>query len=549
MNGREIHRREVELKDLEAILERARAILSAEDHEKLKAAVETLAFLTRELESKGTSIDRLRRMLFGPSTEKMHRVADHDGEQSKAAVRSANDGSSGGAGKEKAPGHGRNGVASYPGAEKVKVAHPTLTHGAKCPSCSRGKVYAQLQPASMLHVKGVGPLQASVYELERLRCNTCGEVFTAEPPPDVGPAKYDATATAMVGLLRYGCGLPFNRLEKLETSLGIPLPAATQWELVRGAAAQLEPVHDELIRQAAQGEVVHNDDTTMKILDLMGPRKPSELQSQDEKDSKERTGIFTSGIVSRVEGRQIALFFTGRKHAGENLEEVLAMRAKELSPPIQMCDGLSRNTSGAFETIVGNCLAHARRQFFDVAWRFPDECQYVLNALGEVYRNDNAAREQGMTKEARLAFHKETSGPIMEDLEEWCRKQFDERKVEPNSGLGKAISYMQKHWSKLTLFLKKAGAPLDNTICERALKRAIMHRKNSLFYKTENGARVGDLFMTLIHTAELCDADPFDYLVTLQRHPRELAQAPAVWMPWNYKAALDGNTHAIGPPG
>jgi len=557
-----IGRRTVDLRELEGILDRVRGSLSTEDHEKLRAAVDTLAFLTRELESKGTSVDRLRRLLFGPRTEKMSAVlgdadgpvaggtgAGFEGRPDAAQPAPGEDRS-----KEKRPGHGRNGATDYLGAEKVKVGHESLIHGAHCPDCQRGKVYRQAEPASLLRVIGMAPLQASVFQLERLRCNACGKLFTAEAPEGVGRAKYDETATSMIALLNYGCGVPFNRLEKLEKSLGIPLPAATQCELVRDASKVLEPLYEEHIRQAAQGEVVHNDDTAMKILDLMKSSKQAleseaEPEAEAPKDPKERTGVFTSGIVSRVGDHQIALFFTGRKHAGENLEQVLLRRAEELSAPIQMCDALSRNTSGEFETIVANCLVHARRNFVDVAGRFPDECRHVLEVFRDVYRNEKTTREEKMSPEDRLAFHQMHSGPILEELKTWFKEQFDERRVEPNSGLGEAITYMQKHWPELTLFLEKPGAPLDNSICERALKKAILHRRNSLFYKTENGARVGDLFMTLIHTAELCGADPFDYLVLLQRHPREVARDPGRWMPWNYKAALEGCAPTTGPPG
>ena len=111
--------------------------------------------------------------------------------------------------------------------------------------------------------------------------------------------------------------------------------------------------------------------------------------------------------------------------------------------------------------------------------------------------------------------------------------------MEPNSGLGQAITYMLKHWEKLTLFLRQAGAPLDSNIVERALKKAILHRKNALFYRTRNGAHVGDLFMSLIHTCESCGGNPFDYLTELQRHAAELADDPDRWMPWNYRATLE----------
>ena len=174
----------------------------------------------------------------------------------------------------------------------------------------------------------------------------------------------------------------------------------------------------------------------------------------------------------------------------------------------------------------------------EVTPNFPHECRFVLESLGEVYGYDEAARAQGLSPEQRLRFHQEHSRPVMEKLHIWLDAQFDERRVEPNSGLGQAISYLLKHWDRLTLFLRQPGAPLDNNVCERALKKSILHRKNSLFYKTRNGAKVGDLFMSLIHTCELNGADPFDYLNQLQRHAEELKQTPSEWMPWNYRATL-----------
>jgi hypothetical protein len=104
--------------------------------------------------------------------------------------------------------------------------------------------------------------------------------------------------------------------------------------------------------------------------------------------------------------------------------------------------------------------------------------------------------------------------------------------------LGDAIRYVQNHWVALTLFLTVAGAPLDNNITERALKKAILHRKNALLFKTLNGARVGDIFMSLIHTAELNNIPPFDYLVALQRRAKDVCMNPGDWMPWNYQATL-----------
>ena len=535
----------IELKpgELETIVERAKGALGTEDHAKLKAAMGTLEFVLQELRAKRTSLERLRKMLFGATTEKTSRICSAPGAPgAPAATSTGGEGEPPSSAKRK--GHGRNAAAAYVGADKVHTPHPSLHGGDPCPECGTGHVYPMADPEVLVRITGMAPLGATVYENDRLRCNLCGEVFTAPAPVGAGTEKYDETATSMIGLLKYGAGLPFNRIEKLQQGLGIPLPAATQWELVRDGAELLAPVLDELIRQAAQGTVLYNDDTTMKVLELSGEQRAAAAADED---TDERTGVFTSGIVSTNKDHRIALFFTGVQHAGENLADVLARRAAELPKPIQMCDALSSNTAGDFETILASCIAHARRRYVEVVDDFPEECRYVLETLREVYKHDAVARQQAMSAAQRLRFHKAQSGPLMGELEKWMQQQFDEHKVEPNSGLGEAIRHMQKHWAKLTLFLRTPGAPLDNNICERALKKVILHRKNALFYKTLNGAHVGDAFMSFIHTAELNDVHPFDYLVALLRHLKQVDQAPSDWIPWNYRDTL-ARLHAGADP-
>ena len=508
MKSAKRRRVDVNLDELDRVLDGARqAPLSEADCDKLKSALHALAA-----------------MLVRPRNREKSSAVLEEPESPEAG-----DGTQPDTNASPQPGHGRNGAEAFGGARTVDVAHQNLTHGDRCPECGKGNVYGQKEPKVLVRIVGQAPLAATVYSLERLRCGACGQVFTAQEPEGVGPEKYDETAAAMIAQLKYGSGTPFYRLEKLEGQLGIPLPAATQWEVVEEAAELVKPARDELIRQAAQGEVVHNDDTSMKVLKL--EREPGD----------ERTGVFTSGIVSTGQGQKIALYFTGRQHAGENIADVLKQRAKDLSPVIQMCDALSRNVPklpSGVEILVANCLAHGRRQFVEVVQNFPEECRHVLEMLGEVYRYDAEARAGGLTAEERLRFHQEHSGPVMEKLHGWLEAQFAERKTEPNSGLGKAITYLLRHWKALTTFLREAGAPLDNNICERALKRAVLHRKNALFYRTLHGADVGDLFMTLIHTCQLCGANSFDYLTELQRHARELTVSPAQWMPWNYRETL-----------
>jgi transposase len=496
-------RLDVNLEELDRVLDGARqAPLSEADHDKLKDALHAMAAL----------LTRSR------STEKTGAVVDPPptGEEALPPTDPV------------AEGHGRRAASAFTGAHKIAVAHPTLRHGDRCPDCNRGNVYVQKEAKVLVRIVGQAPLAATVYSLERLRCGACGQVFTAEEPEGVGPEKFDETAAAMIAQLKYGSGIPFYRLERLEDQLGIPLAASTQWEIVEEAAEVLKPARDELLRQAAQGEVLHNDDTGMRVLKL--EREPND----------KRTGVFTSGIVSTAGGRRIALYFTGRQHAGENIADVLRERTA-VRPAIQMSDALSWNSPKLPEGVsllVAHCLAHGRRQVVEVAESFPVECRHVLEQLGEVYRNDAVARDAAMTPEERLHFHQQHSQPILDTLHGWLEGQFAERKVEPNSSLGKAITYLLRHWKALTLFLREAGAPLDNNLCERALKRAVLHRKNALFYRTLNGAEAGDLFMSLIHTCELCGANSFDYLTESQRHGGELAASPSEWMPWNYREKL-----------
>jgi transposase len=519
---------DVSCEELEALVEVARAALGEAGYQKLQAAIRTLGYVTELLQNQEATLASLRRLLCHSSTEKTSKVLKQAGIDSGDSKPPGVSQSS----KRVTAGHGRNGAAAYRGARKVAVPHASLKTGDPCPNARCcGKVYTQRDPGVLVRIKGQAPIAATVYELEKLRCNLCGDVFTAEAPEGVGEKKYDETAASMIALLRYGSGVPWYRLQGLEKSLGIPLPVATQCEIVAETAAILQPALQELKRQAAQGEVVHNDDTSMRVLSL----------DRDADISPERTGVFTSGVVWIFQGRRIPLFFTGCKHAGENLAEMMKQRPTDLPPPIQMCDALSRNApkaAGVFATLMANCLAHGRRNFVEVTPSFPDECRFVLETLGEVYGYDDQTRTQCLSGEQRLHFHQEHSGPVMEKLKIWCGAQFAERKVEPNSGLGKAISYLLNHWEKLTLFLREPGAPLDNNLVERALKKSILHRKNSLFYKNRNGAQMGDLFMSLIHTCELNHVNPFDYLNELQRHAGELKQTPSDWMPWNYRETL-----------
>jgi transposase len=324
---------------------------------------------------------------------------------------------------------------------------------------------AQASPAIILRIEGSPPISATGYKLERLRCDTCGEVFTAPAPAQAGQEKYAPSAGATIALLRYGSGMPHYRLAQLQKSLGVPMPESTQWEVMQPLFQQAQPIFAALGTQAANAPLIHNDDTTMRILDLRRPGSATAAEVDPE-----RKGTFTTNVLAEVEQHPVALYFTGWKHAGENLADVLSQRSPDLEPPIQMCDALSRNTSPEFKTILAHCLAHGRREFVTVAEKFPEECRHVLDALRLVYRFDAQTKEMGMNPEERLAYHQTHSHPVLEDLKAWMQGKLDLKHVEPNSGLGEAMGYMLKHWKPLTLFSERPERPWITTAANRRSK-------------------------------------------------------------------------------
>jgi rRNA maturation protein Nop10 len=536
----------------EALIERLRAnALTGDDCGLLIKLIQLYFWFTFALRETKISLGRLKRALFGegqrpspPPTAGEEALAGAAagvpgaaGDATPAAGSAAPVENPTGATLESAPparrpGHGRRGADAYPGAERVVCRHETLAAGQRCPACGRGTLYP-LPAGVEIRIDGNALLSAVRYELEKLRCSACGEVFTAPAP--AGAEKYSPRAKAVIALGRYYLGLPFYRLEHYQALVGVPVADATQWELAEQVADCAYPVFEQLEELAAQGAVIFQDDTHVRILALLAENRRADATGAP----LERRGMHTTGLVAQVGERVICLYRSGRAHAGDNLSALLARREAGRDKPIVMSDALAANQRDDDDTLIRcHCLAHGRRQFTDLAEVFPVESHHVITVLNQVFEHEAATRAHALSAAERLAYHQARSGPLLAALHEWLEHQFQERAVEPNSSLGQAFAYLLKRWETLTQFLRIPGAPLDSNAVERALKLFIRQRKNSLFYATVHGACVAGLLTSLIATCGQAGVNALDYLVALQLHRHAVFRRPAAWLPWNYQENL-----------
>lgn len=323
--------------------------------------------------------------------------------------------------------------------------------------------------------------------------------------------------------------------------MGVPVPDSTQWDQVEHVGDCAYMVFEHLVYLAAQGDLIYQDDTPVRILSLIQENaqwQHAQEQSPQTSASSEHTGMQSTALVVQVGEHTICLYFSGRNHAGENLRDLLEQRQEGLDKPLVMSDALSRNEAEEAGLIRCHCLAHARRKFSDIEETFPEACDEVIGVLKQVFDHEEQAQKNHMSDAERLAHHQTYSEPLLKTLETWMRKQVKEREVEPNSSLGKAFSYMLSHWSTLTQFLRVPKAPLDNNTAERALKLIIRQRKNSLFYHNDFSAYVGSLLTSLIATCIQAEVNAMDYFIALQENRSAVFANPADWLPWTFQATL-----------
>jgi hypothetical protein len=535
----------------EALLARLEAnTLTAEDRRVLGKVLTFYFWLLFALQEAKLSLKRLKALVFGekPKKPKPPSSGGTPSSGSAGGSETASSASHGGSTaapaslpekKPPPPGHGRQGAGVYRAAQTVECRHEELAVGERCPACGRGSLY-RLPPGVEMRLDGNALLSAVRYELEKVRCSACGQIFTASMPAGAGTEKYTARARAVLALARYYLGLPWHRLEGFQALVGVPVPDATQWDQGEIVGDCTHPVFKYLEQLAAQGEVIFQDDTPGRVLALIEENQNAAAQARAQGKAKvaERTGMQTTALIVQVGERRICLYYTGRRHAGENLDALLTKRDPGREKPLVMSDALRSNHAEEASLIRCHCLAHGRRKFTELAEDFPAESAMVVNALKLVYDHEDEAREKQLRAEERLGYHQTYSAPVFTTLKTWLEQQTTERLVEPNSSLGKAIAYLLDHWDTLTRVLKEPGAPLDNNVAERALKLCIRQRKNSLFYATEHSAYIASVLTSVIATCVQAGINALDYLVAVQEHRQEVFTNPSAWLPWNYPAAL-----------
>ena len=545
--------------DGEALIARVhRSNLPRADAERVEWVIRMYFYVVFALREAKLSAKRLRSLLFGKgpalSPEASSTAGQADGDGTKAsAVLKADAARAGATANQAAPGEsqrsewakpagghrpgtGRLGAAAYAGATRVECRHEELAVGQRCPVCGQGTLYA-LPAGVEIRIDGHALLSAMHYALEKLRCSACGAIFTAGLPSGVGKEKYSAQARAVLAVSRYYLGVPGYRLQGYQAMLGVPVPDATQWDQIEVVGDCAYKVFAQMEKEAAQGELIFQDDTAVRILALMqeNSARLAAAQAQGVSTPNERPGMHTTALVVKVGEHTAVLYYSSRHHAGENLQGLLDKREAGLAKPLAMSDALASNeVADESKLIRCHCLAHGRRKFSDLEAVFPHECQGVLQVIRQVFDHDEQAREEQLSPEARLAYHQAQSQPLMDELKRWLDQQIDEHLVEPNSSLGKAIGYMRTHWETLTRFLTTPGAPLDNNLAERALKLFIRQRNNSLFYKSTHSAYIASVLTSLIATCLYAGINAVEYLVALQEHRADVWTDPAAWLPWAY---------------
>ena len=425
---------------------------------------------------------------------------------------------------------GRNGHNTYENANIIFHTISDVQAGDPCRTIlCKGKFY-ELPAGIIVVIDGQPMARATKHIVEKYRCNLCHLIVKAEVPKDLaGKQKvYTSRFIAQLAMHKFYLGIPYHRFDKYHKTINFPLPDSTQWDLIEKMGGSAYPVFHELAVRLSNGKLVQNDDTVLRILEVITENKNNPTIN--------RKGSFTTCLLGAEETHPIVLYFNGRHHSGENLDAVLANRDEDKPQIIQMSDALACNTPKTIATVACYCLSHGFRKIDELAEFFPKSCFPIMTKLAKVFANDKETKE--LSDVARMLYHQQNSGPILHACYDEIESILEDPRTEPNGELAKALRYLKKHWVKLTRFLSVPGAPIDNNIVERALKLAIRIRKNSLFYKSNYSAGLSGVLQSLIETSIASNINPVDYLAAIHTYAHYVQNNPSQWLPWTYQDTL-----------
>jgi len=449
---------------------------------------------------------------------------------------------------DKPKGHGRNGVDAFTNATHVTYPLSPDILGSVCDGCEAGRM-GRYRDKVTVRIKGQPLFGADIIRRGQCRCKICGKIITATVPDEVldgigtSYITYDWSACAMLSVMHYVAGAPFKRLESLHKGWGIPMPDSNQWRIVDASSELLSP-----LLKAIEKYGVHNavslriDDTGSMVISIRKQIKAeiAVLESLGESTNDVRTGINATGVYFETPEGVIKLFYTGRHHASEIIDQLIKHRLSSQPKLAKVTDGASKNFVHEQEDklVEATCNAHAFLKFRAIKDKYPAEYEIAGEVYKEVFDNDDRAKDLEMSPTERMLYHREHSKPLMEKLKAMCEEKIKNNLAEPNSLLWVPLTFIINQWPRLTKFYREPGIPLDTNLVEQMLIIPVRYLAVSFNYKNESGAEVGDLFMSLVSTAVENDVEPVAYLTDCLRNQEDLAKRPEHYLPWVYRERM-----------
>jgi transposase len=447
--------------------------------------------------------------------------------------------------QSKPKGHGRNGASAFRTAQHDLHALALGVIGAACSACQIGKM-GRYREKIIVRILGQPMFRAEQHHYEQARCRNCGRVVRADGPACVHEGvgteyiRYDWSACAMLLFMHYTGGDPFKRLESHHAGWGVPMPDANQWELVDKADDLLLPLYRALEQHAIQRATNFRiDDTGSMVISLKKQiaAELAALRAQGKSTKGVRTGINATGSYWETPDGPVVLYYTGRHHAGEVIDQFLGRRLASSAPLVKCTDGASKNFDHAHadKLVEATCNAHALLKFRDLKDKYPAEYAEAGKIYSEVFDHDDTAKARELSPVDRMLFHRQHSKPLLLQLKKMCEEKVTSKSVEPNSPLWEPVTFILNQWERLTLFCEVPGVPLDTNLVEQALIVPVRYLAGSFNYHTENGAVVGDHAMSLIATARAHGVEPVAYLTECLRSHEDLRKRPEHYLPWVYR--------------